>query len=177
MKHITTTPADLPYALVNYGVDTLVLNVRFADSNGVPIHSELDDEAIANLNEWQAYAKEQDKPVPFPVAFRGVNLLNHPHGAGRGQWRWLLTSDEMNISISRGRLNGILAQVRLSSRLLWSPENPTTHEQDLFKLLEEVETFLSRLFENADYKRVHLQVSEIHLCADIAGWDVATSYD
>ena len=36
MKHITQSPSDLPYTLVNYGVDTLVLNVRYADGSGKP---------------------------------------------------------------------------------------------------------------------------------------------
>src|SRR5690348_11352956 len=120
MKQITQFLSDLPYTLVNFGIDTLILNVRYADENGAPLHSELIDSQIDQLNEWQALAKEQEHPVPVPLTFNGANLLMHAHGAGKGQWRWLLTNDFLNLCISRGRLNGILAQVRLSARLLWS---------------------------------------------------------
>jgi len=121
MKQISQSLAELPYTLVNFGVDTLVLNVRYADERGEPVRSELADELIDTLNLWQAQAREQEQPVPVPsLVFRGANLLMHPHGAGKGQWRWLLTSDLLNVCLSRGRLNGILAQVRLSARLLWS---------------------------------------------------------
>src|SRR5690242_9104677 len=135
MKQITQSLSDLPYTLVNFGVDTLILNVRYADDQGAPLHSELLDEQIDELNGWQTLAKDQEQPVPVPVIFNRANLFMHPHGAGKGQWRWLLTNDYMNLCISRGRLNGIIAQVRLSSLLLWSCEHPDTHEQDLWSLL------------------------------------------
>jgi hypothetical protein len=176
MKQITQSLSDLPYTLVNFGVDTLILNVRYADETGVPLHSELLEEQMDELNQWQTLAKDQEQPVPVPVIFKGANLFMHPHGAGKGQWRWLLTNDFMNLCISRGRLNGIIAQVRLSSLLLWSSEHPGTHQQDLWSLLREVEDFLTCLFR-LSATRLHLQVSEIHLCADIAGWDVAGCYD
>lgn len=177
MKHITTSLSDLPYSLVNFGVDTLILNVRYADEHGAPLHSELTEEQIDQLNEWQTLAKEQEQPVPVPVVFKGANLLMHAHGVGKGgQWRWLLTNDYLNLCISRGRLNGIIAQVRLSSMLLWSFENPETHTQDLWSLLRILESHLTSLFRLDGSTRLHLQVSEIHLCADIAGWDVASCY-
>jgi hypothetical protein len=100
----------------------------------------------------------------------------HPHGAGKGQWRWLLTSDLLTVCLSRGRLNGILAQVRLSARLLWSVET-AHHTQDLRTLVREVEAFLVALLRTEEHSCVHMQVSEVHLCADIAGWDVAHCYD
>lgn len=178
MKYITVSPSDLPYTLVNFGVDTLYLNVRYADENGVPVRSELCDEFVETLNGWQALAREKEELVPVStLEFRGANLLMHPHGAGKGQWRWLLTSDAFNLCIGRGRLNGIIAQVRLSSRLLWSSEHPETHEQDLWKLLEEIKVFLTHALTTKTQTRLYLQVSEIHLCADIAGWDVSKCFD
>ena len=85
------------------------------------------------------------------------------HGAGKGQWRWLLTSPLFNLCISRGRLHGhILAQVRLTSHYLWSHETPGLAICDL-------EEFLLPIFACP----LHLQVSEVHLCADIAGWNLA----
>ncbi|HEU5373832.1 MAG TPA: hypothetical protein VFV38_00180 [Ktedonobacteraceae bacterium] len=177
MKQITSSPSDLPYTLVNFGVDTLILNVRYADEFGKPLHSELTEGQIDRLNEWQAMAKEEEQPVPTPCIFQGANLFMHPHGAGKGQWRWLLTNDWLNLCISRGRLNGIIAQVRLSALLLWSRENPVTHRQDLWKLLGEVQAFLTTLLQVDAQTRLHLQVSEVHVCADMAGWDVSTCFD
>ncbi|HEU5376126.1 MAG TPA: hypothetical protein VFV38_11845 [Ktedonobacteraceae bacterium] len=176
MKQITQSLSDLPYRLVNFGIDTLILNVRYADENGAPLHSELVDSQIDQFNEWQARAKEEEQPVPVPLMFNGANLLMHAHGAGKGQWRWLLTNDFLNLCVSRGRLNGIIAQVRLSARLLWSAENAQTHEQDIWPLVQALEDFLTCVFRLDGSTRLHLQVSEIHLCADIAGWDVAQSY-
>lgn len=177
MKQLTQTLSDLPYTLVNYGVDTLVLNVRYADEHGKPIHSELVESQIDSLNEWQDLAREAEEPVPVPVIFQNTNLLMHPHGAGKGQWRWLLTSSLLNLCISRGRLNGVIAQVRLSAQLLWSAEHPVTHHQDLWPLLQDLEAFLMALFRIDAQSRLHLQVSEIHLCADIAGWDLEHGYN
>jgi hypothetical protein len=177
MKQLEHSLSDLPYTLVNYGVDTLIINVRYADDRGAPVHSELIDTQIDTLNNWQALAREKEEPVPVALIFKGANLFIHPHGAGKGRWRWLLTNDYLNLCISRGKLNGIIAQVRLSSLLLWSSEHPDTHDQDIWPLLREVEDFLTSLFWLGSSTRLHLQVSEIHLCADIAGWDMAHCYD
>jgi hypothetical protein len=37
MKQMPFSPADLPYKLVNFGVDTLVLNIRYASPSGQPL--------------------------------------------------------------------------------------------------------------------------------------------
>src|SRR2546421_9069851 len=52
----------------------------------------------------------------------GMASQMYPHGAGRGQWRWLLMSDLINLCVSRGRLNCV-AMVRCSSEYLWSCQN------------------------------------------------------
>jgi hypothetical protein len=79
----------------------------------------------------------------------------YPHGAGRGQWRWLLTSDLLTVCVSRGRLNCI-ALVRLSLEYLWSCRS-------LREAIEQVRRFLNGHFETT----VYLQVSEVHLCIDV----------
>src|SRR5215472_9674945 len=114
---------EIPAHIVGYGVDTLLLNVRYADMNGKPVKQELDERYVTVLNEWQEKAKVAEESVPIPLAFRGVSFQMHPHGAGKGQWRWLLTSSLLTLTISRGRLNGIVAQVRCSSEYLWSCES------------------------------------------------------
>ena len=149
-----------PYVVL-HGVDTLVINVRYTDEHGKATRALLDEQFIPLLNEWQARAKVEEKPVPIPWTFQNVSFLMHPHGAGKGQWRWLLTSSKLDLALGLGKLNGIIAQVRCSSDYLWSCE-------DFATAVVEVSVFLYGLFG----EHIALQPSEIHLCADIAKWDV-----
>jgi hypothetical protein len=153
--------AECSPRVVLHGVDTLVINVRYTDEHGKLTRALLDERFIPLLNDWQARAKVEEKPVPIPWVFQNVSFLMHPHGAGKGQWRWLLTSRFLNLALGLGKLNGIIAQVRCSSEYLWSCE-------DFATAVVEVTAFLYDLFGD----HIALQPSEIHLCADIAGWDV-----
>jgi hypothetical protein len=148
--------------LLGCGIDTLVLNVYYNDEHGKPVKKELDEELASQLDEWQARAKEAEEAIASPWSFREARLFIAPHGAGKGQWRWLLTCPLLNVCISRGRLNGIIAQVRLSSEYLWSEDYPEA-------ALVHVHAFLGDLFG----PNIFLQVSEVHLCADLTGWDVS----
>lgn len=175
MREQSSLPAESPFQLVNYGVDTLVLNVRYADEMGRRCQGEdalLPEPLMACLNAWQAVAREHEHPVATPVVFQGAHMQMYPHGAGKGQWRWLLTCPSLTLMVSRGRLNGVVAQVRFSSSYLWSSEDATTHAQDIWPCLVEVHDFLAEIFTGGR-RLMALQVSEVHLCADLAGWDVA----
>ena len=57
-----------------------------------------------------------------PWVFEGANPHMYLHSAGRGQWHWLLTSDLINLCISRGWIN-CAAMARCSSEYLWSCQN------------------------------------------------------
>src|SRR5581483_4906906 len=151
-----------PPKLVGYNVDTLYLNVRRQDSNGSLSRMGIDDDLAFQLDDLQSLAKEEEHEVETPWLFDGVPLMMQTHGAGKGQWRWLLTSPVLDLTISRGKLRGnILAQVRLSSHYLWSHLTPGL-------ALCDIEEFLHTVFSS----RLHLQVSEVHLCADVVGWDI-----
>ena len=69
----------------------------------------------------------------------------------------------LSLVISRGKFNDVIAQVRFSSEFLWSRSYKTGDA------LYEVHTFLMSIF--GEY--IHLQVSEVHLCADVTGYDFA----
>src|SRR5258707_320927 len=176
MKHITTAPGLSPYKLVNHGIDTLVLNVRYADDTGKPVKGDdalLPDYLIACLSAWQNKAREKDAPIAMSdFTYEHANLMMYPHGAGKGQWRWLIKCPSFALTVSRGRLNGVIAQVRFSAQYLWSHEWPENHTQDIWKPIKDVQAFLIDLF-NPDFGRLHLQPSELHLCADMTGWDVS----
>ncbi len=111
----------MPIHLVGYGVDTLILNVRYCDKNSQPIKQELADAVAHELDDLQGEARKNEMAMISPWSFLGVSLFMEPHGAGR-QWRWLLTSRLLNLTISRGTFNDIIAQVRFSSEFLWSEE-------------------------------------------------------
>ncbi len=147
--------------LVGYGVDTLILNVRYTDKQGQPVKQELDEQLAATLDDLQNAARNAETAVASDWSFMGVLLFVEPHGAGK-QWRWLLTSRYINVAVSRGRFNDLIAQVRFSSEFLWSQE--CTGDA-----LYRVHDFLMGLFG----EHIHLQVSEIHLCADVVGYDFA----
>src|SRR5437868_11718775 len=144
--------------VVGRGVDTLVLNVYYRDGQHKPCKREIPHELKEQLDAWKQAAITAEEPIPVPLTFEGASLHMYPNGAGKGQWRWLLCCESFNLLISMGRLNCI-AQVRLSSEYLWS-----------CRMMDDawlrVEMFLSDFFN----RRIYVQVSEVHLCVDIAGW-------
>ena len=105
--------------LVGYGVDTLILNVRYCDDTSQPVKRELDETLAQELDYLQSEARHVETAVATDWAFQDVLLFVEPHGAGK-QWRWLLTSRLLNVVVSRGKFNDVIAQVRFSSEYLWS---------------------------------------------------------
>jgi hypothetical protein len=140
--------------LVGYGVDTLILNVRYSDSKGQPVKQELNEKLVQELDYLQGEARRVETAVATDWAFQDVLLFVEPYGAGK-QWRWLL-----NIAVSRGKFNDIIAQVRFSSEYLCS-------QAWCGDALSKVHTFLMSIFGEC----LHLQLLEVHLCADVVGYD------
>jgi hypothetical protein len=143
----------MSYQIVNFAYDTEVLNV----------HGKLPDNGITEyFNEMQEAAREAESDVATEWTFNGMTMYIRPHGSGR-QWRWLLYCGDhyLHLDIGKGKFNGIFAKVRLSSQLL--------HEHGPGDALNLVYEFLVKLFDEC----FTLQVGEIHLCCDIAGWDLA----
>src|SRR6266702_4521860 len=83
--------------LVARGVDPLLLNVYYMDEQGQSIQRDLSYALLERLDSWKQGAIEVEGPIVVPWVFEGANLQMYPHGAGRGQWRWLLTSDLINL--------------------------------------------------------------------------------
>ncbi len=145
--------------LVGSGVDTLILNVRYCDEKSQPVKRELDEKLAQELDYLQSEARHVETAVATDWAFQDVLLFVEPHGAGK-QWRWLLTSRLLNVVVSRGKFNDVIAQVRFSSEYLWS-------QAWCGDALVKVHDFLMSLFGES----IHLQLSEVHLCADVVGYD------
>ncbi len=152
-------PVHIP-SVVARGVDTLVLNVSYYDRQHKPCKRDLPHDLKEQLDGWKQAAIVAEEPIPVSVTFEGVNLHMYPNGAGKGQWRWLLRCESFNLLVSMGRLNCV-AQVRFSSEFLWSCRG-------LDNAIIRVEEFLVAFFGTS----VYLQVSEVHLCADVTGWVV-----
>jgi hypothetical protein len=72
--------------LVGYGVDTLILNVRYADKNGQPVKQELEEKLVQELDYLQGEARRIETAVATDWAFLDVLLFVEPYGAGK-QWR------------------------------------------------------------------------------------------
>jgi hypothetical protein len=145
--------------LVGYGVDTLILNMRYTNEQFQPIKQELAGKIVQELEDLQSDARTNEMAMISPWSFLGASLFVGPHGAGK-QWRWLLTSRLLSLAVSRGTFNDIVAQVRFSSEFLWSQEWSGD-------ALSKVHQFLMSVFG----EHIHLQVSEVHLCADMVGYD------
>jgi len=150
--------------VVNRGVDTLVVNVYYSDL-GRPIRPDIEATQALQLDEWKRTAQELGEPFITPWVFNNASLQMQPNGAGHGQWPWMLKTPDITLYISQGKWNGVGA-VRLSSQYLWS----CVSLRDALVLLS---TFLTEVFG----QEMHLQPSEIHLCADIAGWSDIAALD
>jgi hypothetical protein len=141
------------YQVVNRWVDTLKLNVKGA----MP-------QALAQqLQQYQDQAREQEADMLTPWSFQGCPLSIKPHGTSGG-WRGLLSSNDLHLQLGLGKWNETVCRLTFRSVYL--------HSRDLGDALGQVYTFLVGFlgYEPA------LQVSEVHQCADIAGW-VLTAAD
>lgn len=148
--------------IVNRGLDTFVVNVYYTDL-GRPIRRDIDVELALQLDEWKKTAQELGEPFITHWVFNNASLQMQPNGAGQGQLPWMLKTPDITMYVSQGKWNGVGA-VRLSSQYLWSCAG-------LLDALVWLDAFLSEIFGQSMF----IQPSEIHLCADIAGWsDIIT---
>jgi hypothetical protein len=145
--------------LVGYGVDTLILNLRYTDEQYQPIKKELAEEIAYELDKLQRAARRNEMAMISPWSFLGVSLFVEPRGTGR-QWRWLLTSPLLTLAVSQGTFNEIIMRVRFSSKFLWT-------EAWAGDALSKVQSFLISIFGEF----IHMQLSEVHLCADVVSYD------
>src|SRR2546430_17086290 len=109
----------LEVKIVERGIDTLVLNVCYANKHFQPIKKELSENLQNEFNLLQSAARLNEPFALTHWAFKGIKLFMQEKGA-RGQWRRILKSSLLIVAISRGWLSRIIAQMRLSSECLWS---------------------------------------------------------
>lgn len=139
-------------AILAANIDTFVANAR--------ISTDFPGDLGAHLEDRRRRSQEAEEDLRTPWQCTGEVLFIKPHGAGR-QWRWILHSLSVHVDVGLGRLTHIVAKARLASALLWE---------------HEIGTALTLLYGFlADFLQVPftLQVSEVHLCVDLAGWELS----
>src|SRR5262249_40020121 len=136
---------------IGANTDTWILNVKTGGNFPTELAEQLDG--------LKAASQEVESDLATPWTFEGETLYIKAHGSGR-QWRWILHCPSLHLDIGRGKLNHIIGKARLASVFLWA-EGP-----DL--ALAKLYAFLVTLYG----ENFSLQVSEVHLCADIAGWEL-----
>jgi hypothetical protein len=72
--------------VVSRGIDTLVLNVCYADKNYKPIKQELAEDLQYELDLLQNAARLNEALVLSRWVFKGIHLFMQEKGS-RGQWR------------------------------------------------------------------------------------------
>ena len=138
--------------IVADNIDTLILNVKLRQDFPVELAQQLDVLKEASQD------AEEDLVTDF--TFAGERLFIKPHGAGK-QWRWILHSPSLHLDVGLGKHTQIVAKARLSAAYLWATE--------IGDALTQVYAFLTSLLGSEPF----LQVSEAHLCVDVAGWELA----
>jgi hypothetical protein len=159
------------------GVDTLRVN---AIGELAPSRTELFDALQARaLAAREARSGRRDElTVVTPWRLAGQPLLMAPHGGGRGQWKWLMRCPAARFDLGHGHLGGIVCQVTLNAPFLWR----FGYRQAWAKVATLVASWCAststpsrgpqlpgRTGGERSAPDVTFQVSELHLCADIAG--------
>jgi hypothetical protein len=138
--------------IVADNIDTLILNVKLRQD--IPL------ELAQQLDVLKEASQEAEDDLVTDFTFAGERLFIKPHGAGK-QWRWILHSPSIHLDVGLGKHTQIVAKARLSAAFLWATE--------IGKALTQVYAFLTGLLGSEPF----LQVSEAHLCVDVAGWELA----
>jgi hypothetical protein len=139
-------------AIVADNIDTLILNVK--------VRQDFPLELAQQLDVLKEASQDAEEDLVTDFTFANERLFIKPHGAGK-QWRWILHSPSLHLDVGLGKHTQIVAKARLSAAYLWATE--------ISDALTQVYAFLTIMLGSEPF----LQVSEAHLCVDVAGWELA----
>ncbi|MBX5452170.1 MAG: hypothetical protein IRZ24_19055, partial [Thermogemmatispora sp.] len=141
-------------------VDTLWLNVRYADAQGQPQPRPLDNEdLLLELEDYKRQAQAAGQNIPTRWQYDGWVLWMWPRGASHAAW--VLQCPYFELFVDVGKLTGVIARVKVASAALW--------ESPVGTVVVGIEQFLTEFLGTAF---LHLQVSELHVAADLVGLPV-----
>ena len=150
--------------VVNAGIDTLKVNVRYVDELGLLATKQLiPDDLLALLHDWQEKAKVNSEPFPTSMTFNNARLMMLPNGAQA--WTYIVKNDCIQVSIAPRLKIPMVAKVTFASPYLWSVA--TTQDA-----VEEVHSFLMDVFGS----RVMVQAAQIDMCADVVGLAIPSEW-
>ena len=147
--------------LVDCGVDTFYANLRSA--TGLPAR------LTAICDALKLRAQDADATVETPWAILGAPLSMYKSGKGtsgngRGvSWSYILRNGMVMLVLRKTPFNGLLGSMRLSAEALWT--------RGVRAALDGVRDDLRLLWswaEPGSFKSVSWQLSQIHLCVDVA---------
>ena len=103
--------------IVGYGVDTLVVNVYPTDNRFQIEKRRIDEELQEELQMLKEKAQEEEENIPTRFVYQGTPLLMQAKG-GDG-FNWIMRNNSISVAVNRGSKAQLLAQVRVSSEMLW----------------------------------------------------------
>jgi hypothetical protein len=139
-------------AIVGANIDTFIGNVKTDE--------EFPLELAEQLDRLKGESQEADEDIPTPYTFAGETLFIKAHGSGR-QWKWILHSPTLHLDVGKGKHTNIVGKARLSAAFLW--------EHEIGVALATLYGYLTEFYGLP----FTLQVSEVHLCVDVANWTLA----
>lgn len=158
----STRPADSPF-VTDFGVDTLYANLLCGA--GLPA------ELIAACDALKAKAQADDTTVETPWLVLGAPLSMYKAGVGTRQkgrgvsWSYILRNAQVMLLLRKAPIACLVGSVRLSAECLWT--------RGARAALDGLRDDLRRLWasvEPGSFEGVRWQLSQIHLCADVANF-------
>lgn len=150
--------------VVNVGLDTLKVNVKYLDDDGKPAKVQAFPAHLEEiLQGWQEHAREQNKPLPTAMTFDNARLLIRPNGAS--SWKYIVTNDSMQLQLAPRLDIPALARVTFYSPYLWK-------QASVENAVDEVHAFCLDLFG----RDVMLQASQVDMCVDLVGFAIPRNW-
>ncbi len=153
---------DTPF-IADTGVDTLYVNLKVSD--GLPTA------LINRCDDLKAVAQTEDRTVETPWLAFGAPLSLYKSGVGtsskgRGvSWSYILRNGMVMLLLRKSPLSGLVGSARLSAECLWS--------HGARGALDRLRDDLASMWASAEpgsFRQVIWQLSQIHLCADVANF-------
>lgn len=177
------------YIVVANGVDKLIVNVLGNLLSTIIDRLDLlQAQAIAARDAAHGHARDK---VVVDTGWRiaGQPLLILPHGGGKGQWAYVLRCPAVTLELGTSTLNEIACRATLSAPFLWQYGHkrawamvervvaPWVVRQEFPDQTPRVKRWMRDLrrqyHDGSGLLPPRFQVSELHLCADVAGQNVA----